>query len=63
MCQAVVYVTLVVTILLQLKHVKVVGSVPIAFGRTIPTGKPGGGGGILEGCIFTVAFVTPSGWG
>lgn len=45
-CQAVVYVTLVVTTLPQLKQVTVVGSLPTAAcGSTIPTdiGTPGGG--------------------
>lgn len=48
-CQAVVYVTLVVTTLPQLKQVIVVGSVPTAGGSTIPTGTgPGGCGGPMS---------------
>lgn len=50
-CQAVVYVTLVVTNLLQLKQVMVVGSLPTAGGITTPTETPGSAG------------IWPSGWG
>lgn len=74
-CQAVVYVTLVVTTLPQLKQFIVAGSVPTAGGTTMFTGTPGGGGGmlpewgwvllILGGCGYTPVAVNclGCGWG